>query len=373
MPEFDEQWLRDTFTQQPQKEVANVERLIDHAVRLSESGAVPEARATLAPLAPLADELVEDNVRLAKIVDSALKMLRKSERLSRMFADAVKALVDVRADLYQAEGEFRQAARLLQSVDVSTCELTPAQQLLHVLRATQFFLAAEDFAGATMTLKQAQRLINKVPESEAAVHVLFASCYARVADNERRFLDAALRYMSLSQYDSSIVPQQDALDSLERAITCTILAKAGPRRDRVLAMLVRDDRASKLANSNMLFAVHHGRIIQPEETQKFEKMLQVHQLATLSDGRTVLDKAVQEHNLLAASRVYRSMRFKDMARVLSIDERRAEEIARGLVVEGRLSARIDQVDAMIDFVDAKQGYSTASTPPCVGYVLCVCV
>ncbi|MES1908484.1 MAG: hypothetical protein MHM6MM_001411 [Cercozoa sp. M6MM] len=262
MPEFDEQWLRDTFTQQPQKEVANVERLIDHAVRLSESGAVPEARATLAPLAPLADELVEDNVRLAKIVDSALKMLRKSERLSRMFADAVKALVDVRADLYQAEGEFRQAARLLQSVDVSTCELTPAQQLLHVLRATQFFLAAEDFAGATMTLKQAQRLINKVPESEAAVHVLFASCYARVADNERRFLDAALRYMSLSQYDSSIVPQQDALDSLERAITCTILAKAGPRRDRVLAMLVRDDRASKLANSNMLFAVHHGRIIQ---------------------------------------------------------------------------------------------------------------
>ena len=50
------------------------------------------------------------------------------------------------------------------------------------------------------------------------------------------------------------------------------------------------------------------RIIREPEIKEFEKMLKKHQMAVTSTGRTVLQNALVEHNMLAASKIYNNVR-----------------------------------------------------------------
>ena len=47
-------------------------------------------------------------------------------------------------------------------------------------------------------------------------------------------------------------------------------------------------------------------------------MLQTHQKATMSDGSTILEHAVIEHNLLAASKLYNNITFSGLGALLEI-------------------------------------------------------
>jgi COP9 signalosome complex subunit 4 len=49
--------------------------------------------------------------------------------------------------------------------------------------------------------------------------------------------------------------------------------------------------------------MYQGRLIHRGELKGIEEALEMHQKATLSDGSTVLDRAVVEHNVLSAGRV----------------------------------------------------------------------
>ena len=53
------------------------------------------------------------------------------------------------------------------------------------------------------------------------------------------------------------------------------------------------------------------RILRKAEVDSFGKDLKDHQKAKTSDGSTVLEKAVIEHNLLAGSRVYNNIKFDE--------------------------------------------------------------
>ena len=77
-------------------------------------------------------------------------------------------------------------------------------------------------------------------------------CYARVLDAERKFLEAAQHYKALSQSGGAFISEGDMLRTLELAVTCAILAKAGPPRSRVLAMLFSDERSQNLPNFALL-------------------------------------------------------------------------------------------------------------------------
>lgn len=44
-----------------------------------------------------------------------------------------------------------------------------------------------------------------------------------------------------------------------------------------------------------------------EEVDSFAQTLRPHQLAALPDGTTVVDRAVMQHNLLSASKLYKNI------------------------------------------------------------------
>ena len=54
----------------------------------------------------------------------------------------------------------------------------------------------------------------------------------------------------------------------------------------------------------------------------------------MSDGMTILEHAVIEHNLLAASKLYNNITLKGPGQLLEITAEKAERIASRMITEG---------------------------------------
>lgn len=63
---------------------------------------------------------------------------------------------------------------------------------------------------------------------------------------------------------------------------------------------------------------HLDRIIKPPEVQEFAALLRPHQKAVIGDGWTILDRAVIEHNILSASKLYNNITLQELGSLLGI-------------------------------------------------------
>ena len=168
-----------------------------------------------------------------------------------------------------------------------------------------------------------------------------------------------MRYYELSQAEpegrSAGKSEARRSEALSNAITCAILASAGPQRGRVLAMLVKDERCAFLPAFGMLQKVYLERILRAEEVSAFGAALRPHQLAISDDGLTALSRAVSEHNLMSASKLYNNISVAELGALLGVGSDRAERTAAKMISEGRLAGSIDQVDGMVTFGEAEDG------------------
>jgi len=91
------------------------------------------------------------------------------------------------------------------------------------------------------------------------------------------------------------------------------------------------------------------RVVRAPEIQKFEEVLKPHQKAGTAEGLTVLQKAMIEHNLFAAAKMYNNITFQELGFFLHVEPEKAERIARDMILEDRIAGSIDQIDGMIYF------------------------
>jgi COP9 signalosome complex subunit 4 len=177
------------------------------------------------------------------------------------------------------------------------------------------------------------------------------------------------------------VDEQELMQALTASVACSILAAAGPQRSRVLATLYKDERTASLPTfpilekvrgvlykrqrplslslfqpdahiwlrSPPMWQVYLERILRVQEVKAFAQTLQVHQMATLGDGTTVLDRSVTEHNLLSASKLYKNISFQELGSLLGIESSKAEKTAARMIAEERMHGSIDQVEGIIHF------------------------
>jgi COP9 signalosome complex subunit 4 len=68
---------------------------------------------------------------------------------------------------------------------------------------------------------------------------------------------------------------------------------------------------------------------------------------------SIVSRAVIEHNLLSASKLYNNIMVTDLGQLLGVDPRLAEETAAKMIGEERMTGKIDQVDGLIYFQDPK--------------------
>jgi len=241
--------------------------------------------------------------------------------------------------------ELLEAAHKLQEIPLETGQKNYEKEFkVQVwVKIAQLYLALEKSLEAERFINKAAPLTGQIKDEKLLLK--YKSAFVQIQDFNRKFAEAALSYCRLSQQ----VPEHERLDVLESGIRCAILAPAGPQRSRLLALYYKDERASELKSYPVLEKMFLGRILKKDEIQNFATALLAHQKAKMGDGRTLLDTAVIEHNLLAASMVYNNITFDQLGALLDVSSDQAEAIASKMISEDRLQGSINQTSRLLYF------------------------
>lgn len=263
------------------------------------------------------------------------------------FVEQVANLCEGTASAYEATEDFQAAAEILAKIplDSSQRRLSDEEKAKVWIRIVRDFLEEGNWNSAETYLNKLKNIMHAISDPELNLH--FKLSAARIQDAKREFLAAAQSYHDISML--SVIAEEERLHTLAMAIKCAILAPAGPPRSRVLGRLYKDERSSGLEEYGILEKIFLDRLLAPAEVAKFAEGLQQHQLAITSDGSTVLDRAVVEHNLLGASRLYSNIGFDALGHLLGLDGDKAEDTTARMIEQGRLAGWIDQIDRIIWF------------------------
>jgi len=207
------------------------------------------------------------------------------------------------------------------------------------------YLAEEKYREAELFVNKCRDFINALDIPEFT-KIKFWSAMAQVQDANQKYHQAAAGYLRLSE---KIVSPKESLEKLEQGMKCTILSPAGPNRARLLAKFYKDERSSQLPGAKLVEKMFMERLIEKSDYAAFEETLAEHQMRLTKEGWTLLQKAVIEHNLIAASKVYNNISLEDLAKILSVNVEGAENIAASMIAQGRLTGKIDQTKALLHF------------------------
>lgn len=252
------------------------------------------------------------------------------------------------ADLLESEDDCEGAAKVLVAIqlDSSQRKIADRDKLEIWIRITRNFLEDDDTISAETYLNRAKSVIHQVDDQTLNLH--FQLCQARILDAQRQFLQACTQYHNLSH-----IPVIDAAERsrcLSAAITCAVLAPAGPMRSRALARLYKDERAAELeADYSILEKMFLQRVIAADEVTKFASRLAPHHKAQAANGTTVLSKAIIEHNLLGVSRLYCNISFDQLGKLVGLSAEDVEGYTARMIEQGRLVGRINQIDGRVHF------------------------
>lgn len=263
------------------------------------------------------------------------------------FPEVAANIMELVATAHENNEDNEEAAKILAEIPLDSSQrmVTVTQRAQLWIRIVRNYLEVDDTTSAEMFINKLKNIMHQVEDQ--ALSLNFRLSQARILDAQRNFLQAANRYHEISF--SLAVAEDDRMQTLSMAAKCAILAPAGPLRSRTLGRLHKDDRAPFLDDFGFLEKIFLDRLVSPAEVEKFAEGLAPHQLATTADGSTVLAKAVVEHNLLSASRLYSNIKFEALGVLLGLDAARAEETTARMIEQGRLVGRIDQLDDTIYF------------------------
>ncbi len=265
-------------------------------------------------LSEVASELVKIEDPISKAVSHFTLEVVQPRVIS--FEDQVGAIRQHLAEIYEREQNWRQAAQVLVGIPLETGQkqYTVDYKLETYLKIARLYLEDEDPVQGEGYINRAAQLQTQTRNDH--LQIIYKVCQGRVFDYKRKFIDAASRYNELSY--KTIIHEDERMTALKNAMICTILASAGQQRSRMLATLYKDERCQQLPAFNILEKMYLDRLIKRSELQEFESLLQPHQKATTADGSTILDHAVIEHNLLAASKLYNNITFTGLGALLEI-------------------------------------------------------
>lgn len=262
------------------------------------------------------------------------------------FEEQVASIRQHLADIYEREKCWKDAAAVLTGIPLETGQkqYSVDYKLETYLKIARLYLKDDDPVQGEAYINRASIL--QAESKDEQLQIRYKECYARVLDYRRKFIEAAQRYNELSYRP---IIHDERIEALKNALICTVLASAGQQRSRMLGTLFKDERCQQLPCYHILEKMHLDRIIRHSELTEFQKMLQPHQQATTSDGSTILDRAVTEHNLLAASKLYNNITFTELGALLQISPAKAEKIASQMITEERMNGYIDQIDGILHF------------------------
>ncbi|TPX15633.1 uncharacterized protein E0L32_004331 [Thyridium curvatum] len=277
----------------------------------------------------------------------ALRQLEGNAQAAPSYVEQSAALRELIATAHEHNDDFEDAAKVLAEIpmDSSQRRVGNEEKVRVWIRIVRDYLEVDDSTAAATYLNKLKNVMHTVADRDLNLH--FKLSQARINDAQREFLAASQAYHDISF--SPAIADEERLHTLGMAVKCAVLAPAGPARSRALGRLYKDERSPSLPEFGILEKIFLDRLLAPDEVDKFAQALQPHQLARTADGSTVLARAVVEHNLLGASRLYSNIDFDALGLLLGLGADRAEETTARMIEQGRLVGRIDQIDRVIWF------------------------
>lgn len=323
-------------------QVSELQAFIDHM--LSDSVPLVVSRQLLGDLAQRVPQLPDDSIQ-----EVADYMLEAVATCVGSFEEQVTAVREALAALQERKEDWSAAARTLAGIDLDSGlrQLDAEYRLAKNVKISMLYLEDDDSVAAEMYIKKASSLVTTCKEE--GLELQYRSCYVRILDAKRRFVEAAQRYHQLSQMEARQVSEAELLEALGAAVVCCVLAKAGPQRSRVLANLYKDERTKGLPTFPFMEKVYLERVLRPDEVKAFGERLKPHQKATLPGGTTVLEAAVVEHNVAAAAKLYDNIYLEELGTLLGVSHGTAEAVVSKMICEDRLKGSIDQVEGLVHF------------------------
>lgn len=253
------------------------------------------------------------------------------------------------ATIYEHERNWQKAIEILKGIplDNGHRQFTLDYKLGTYLKLSRFYLEDNNVLESEAYINRAALL--QVDSKNETLQLEFKVGYARLLDCRHRFIEAAQRYSDLAS--SEIISIDERYAALRNAITCTMLSPPGKQRSRLLASLCKDERTHSMEVFSILQKMHLERLIRRCEMEVLEINLKPHQRMILAHNCTICEHALIQHNLIAASRVYKNITFTGMGELLEIDADRAERIAGQMISDELLSGIIDQPDNVLYFDD----------------------
>lgn len=198
----------------------------------------------------------------------------------------------------------------------------------------------------------AETYVNRVAHfmhrtSDKELIMRYKRAQVRVLDSKREFILAAQGYYNLSFQEG--LDMEEIADILRLAITCTLLAPAGPRKSRLMTVLFNDIRTKSLQFHGLLQKMFMGEVVKREHVTEFQQSLQTHQNIRYSDGYSVLEKALIEHNIGVLSKIYMNITFVELGNFLGIHKEQAETFVAKMISEQRITAVLDQANELVEF------------------------
>lgn len=280
--------------------------------------------------------------------------------------------------LVDTVGDYVSAAKILASKRMESSDddtsnsspyiVSPADRADAHLRVAECYLFADPSSHlpeADAAVSKAGQAVDAIPLEDRGEHapiiMRYKSAVARVLDLNRRFGSASAQYYELSKAEG--MSSEDAQRFLGLAATCSVLAKDGPGKRRLLSMITKDKRLVEIEKIEefmnhpaLLRTMSTGHIVRrvggaSREWEEFVSSLKDHQKIVTGDGMTIPGKALLEHNVMAAGKIYESVYLQKLAGLLGVDRALAERAIAAMICDGRLAASIDQVDGVLTFYD----------------------
>eukprot|EP01123_Difflugia_compressa_P010954 TRINITY_DN4156_c0_g1_i1.p1 TRINITY_DN4156_c0_g1~~TRINITY_DN4156_c0_g1_i1.p1 ORF type:complete len:392 (+),score=83.88 TRINITY_DN4156_c0_g1_i1:67-1242(+) len=296
-------------------------------------------------LKELADNLKKASPALHKdVATTTLEILNQGHAVQ--FEEQISDINYNLAKVIINDNDFLNAAKVLQAIPLETGQRNyPVEKKVKIwVMIAQLYLEEEKALEAERFINKAAPLTGQIKNEKLLLK--YKSAFVRNQDFNRKFIEASLSYYRLSQ---SVPRIDERMQALESGVRCAVLAPAGPQRSRLLAMYYKDDKAPQLESYTVLEKMFLERILKKEEITAFSNTLLEHQKAIVAGGKTILEQAVMEHNLLAASKVYNNITFDELANLLDVTPDMAEKIASKMISEDRLVGSINQTSKLLYF------------------------
>ncbi|KAG0057170.1 COP9 signalosome complex subunit 4 [Gryganskiella cystojenkinii] len=263
------------------------------------------------------------------------------------FEEQVSAIRQHLATIYENDEEWAEAAQVLMGIPLDSGHriISSEYKVGVYIRIVRLLLEDDEAISAEAYLNRASVLMRDI--KDVTTQLTFKLSQAKISDFKNKFLEASSRYHEISYIQD--IDYEERMHILSAAVVCAVLAGAGPQRSRMLATLYKDERSQRLPHFSILEKMYLDRVLRRNEVSEFAGTLKQHQLALLPDNTTVLDRAVIEHNLLSASKIYNNISFEELGALLGVTPEQAEARASKMMGEGRMSGSIDQIERLIFF------------------------